>query len=53
MREEVIKMIPRFVYKDPRMRFDGEMRDAFDITFDEVMARMRRIKNGEVFGVEA
>uniref|UniRef100_A0A0D9XXW4 Exostosin GT47 domain-containing protein n=1 Tax=Leersia perrieri TaxID=77586 RepID=A0A0D9XXW4_9ORYZ len=50
MREEVIRMIPRFVYKDPRVRFDGEMRDAFDITFDEVMARMRRIKNGEILG---
>ncbi|KAF0921865.1 hypothetical protein E2562_020327 [Oryza meyeriana var. granulata] len=50
MREEVIKMIPRFVYKDSRVRFDGDMRDAFDITFKEVMARMRRIKNGEILG---
>ncbi|KAJ1265234.1 hypothetical protein BS78_08G063600 [Paspalum vaginatum] len=47
MREEAIKMIPRFLYKDPRVRFQGEMRDAFDITLDEMMARMRRIKNGE------
>lgn len=50
MREEVIRMIPRFVYKDPRVRFEGDMRDAFDITFDEIMARMRRIKNGEILG---
>jgi hypothetical protein len=47
MREEVIKMIPRFLYKDPRVGFQGEMRDAFDITIDEMTARMRRIKNGE------
>ncbi|XP_040385142.1 xyloglucan galactosyltransferase KATAMARI1 homolog [Oryza brachyantha] len=50
MREEVIKMIPRFVYKDPRVRFEGDMRDAFDITFDEIMGRMRRIKKGEILG---
>uniref|UniRef100_A0A804N4A1 Exostosin GT47 domain-containing protein n=1 Tax=Zea mays TaxID=4577 RepID=A0A804N4A1_MAIZE len=47
MREEVIKMIPRFLYKDPRVRFEGDMRDAFDIIIDEMIARMRRIKNGE------
>ncbi|CAM0907237.1 unnamed protein product [Alopecurus aequalis] len=47
MREEVIKMIPRFVYKDPRVRFEGDMKDGFDIAMDEVMARMRRIRNGE------
>ncbi|CAN6335824.1 unnamed protein product [Urochloa humidicola] len=55
MREEVIRMIPRFAYRDPRVRFEhdleGEeemtMRDAFDVTMDGVMDRMRRIKNGE------
>ena len=47
MREELIKMMPRFLYRDPRVRFEGEMRDAFDITMDGVMDRMRRIKNGE------
>ncbi|CAL4903722.1 unnamed protein product [Urochloa decumbens] len=51
MREEVIRMIPRFLYRDPRVRFEFEgeevMRDAFDITMDGVMDRMRRIKNGE------
>ena len=47
MREEVIRMIPRFLYRDPRVRFEGEMRDAFDITMDGVMDRMRRIRNGE------
>ncbi|OEL35617.1 Xyloglucan galactosyltransferase KATAMARI1-like protein [Dichanthelium oligosanthes] len=50
MREEVIKMIPRFLYKDPRVRFAGDMRDAFDITIDEVIARISRIKNGENLG---
>lgn len=50
MREEVIKMIPRFLYKDPRVGFEGDMRDAFDIAIDGVMARMRRIKNGEDLG---
>ncbi|PAN23592.1 hypothetical protein PAHAL_4G103200 [Panicum hallii] len=50
MREEVIKMIPRFLYKDPRVRFAGDMRDAFDITIDEVIARIRKIKNGENSG---
>ncbi|KAL6641725.1 hypothetical protein ACP70R_019906 [Stipagrostis hirtigluma subsp. patula] len=47
MREEAIKMIPRFMYKDPRVRFEGDMRDAFDVAMDKVMERMRRIKNGE------
>ncbi|KAF8736839.1 hypothetical protein HU200_014294 [Digitaria exilis] len=48
MREEVIRMIPRFMYRDPRVAFEGEkMRDAFDITMDGMMDRMRRIKNGE------
>ncbi|XP_047055677.1 xyloglucan galactosyltransferase KATAMARI1 homolog [Lolium rigidum] len=50
MREEVIKMIPRFLYEDPRVRFKGDMRDAFDVSFDEVMGRMRRIKNGQDLG---
>ncbi|CAM0952505.1 unnamed protein product [Alopecurus aequalis] len=50
MREEVIKMIPRFLYKDPRVNFQGEMRDAFDIAFDEAMTRIRRIKNGDDLG---
>uniref|UniRef100_A0ACD5XX83 Uncharacterized protein n=1 Tax=Avena sativa TaxID=4498 RepID=A0ACD5XX83_AVESA len=47
MRGEVIKMIPRFLYEDPRVRFQGDMRDAFDISFDEVMGRITRIKNGK------
>ncbi|CAN6207414.1 unnamed protein product [Urochloa humidicola] len=50
MREEVIKMIPRFLYKDPRVRFAGDMRDAFDIIVDEVIARIRRIKEEEDLG---
>jgi xyloglucan galactosyltransferase MUR3 len=47
MREEVIKMIPRFLYQDTRVRFEGNMTDAFDIAMDRVMERMRKIKNGE------
>ncbi|CAN6169609.1 unnamed protein product [Urochloa humidicola] len=52
MREEVIKMIPRFLYKDPRVRFAGDMRDAFDIIVDEVIARIKRIKEGKDLGRE-
>ncbi|TVU46755.1 hypothetical protein EJB05_06313, partial [Eragrostis curvula] len=47
MREEVIRMMPRFLYKDPTAAFEGQMDDAFDIAMDRVMERMRRIKNGE------
>uniref|UniRef100_A0ACD5ZQF5 Uncharacterized protein n=1 Tax=Avena sativa TaxID=4498 RepID=A0ACD5ZQF5_AVESA len=50
MREEVVKMIPRFMYKDPRVRFEGEMKDGFDIAMEGVMARTRRIRNGEDLG---
>ncbi|KAF8652115.1 hypothetical protein HU200_063065 [Digitaria exilis] len=50
MRKEVINMIPRFVYKDPRVRFAGDTRDAFDITIDEVIARIRMIKEEEDLG---
>lgn len=50
MREEVVRMIPRFVYKDPRVRFQGEMDDGFDVAVDAVLDRMRRIKNGEDVG---
>jgi hypothetical protein len=38
------------VYKDPRVRFEGDMKDGFDIAMDEVMARTRRIRNGEDLG---
>ena len=39
--------MPWLLYRDARVRIEGKMRDAFDITIDEMMARMRRIKNGE------
>jgi hypothetical protein len=32
------------------VRFEGGMRDAFDVSFNEVMGRMRRIKNGQNLG---
>ncbi|KAJ1259664.1 hypothetical protein BS78_10G173500 [Paspalum vaginatum] len=50
MREKVIEMIPRFLYNDPRVSFSGNMRDAFDIAIDEIIARIRKIKNGEGSG---
>ncbi|GJN38692.1 hypothetical protein PR202_gb27757 [Eleusine coracana subsp. coracana] len=50
MREEVIRMIPRFVYKDPRVKFEGDMKDGFDIAMDAILERMTRIKNGEDVG---
>ncbi|TVU51428.1 hypothetical protein EJB05_02859, partial [Eragrostis curvula] len=43
MQEEVVRMIRRFLYKDPTMPFQGKMEDAFDITRE----RIRRIKNRE------
>ncbi|WVZ79637.1 hypothetical protein U9M48_027193 [Paspalum notatum var. saurae] len=45
MREKVVKMIPRFLYNDPRVRFNGSTRDAFDIAIDEITARIRKIKD--------
>jgi len=39
--------LPWLLYRDARVRIEGKMRDVFDITIDEMMARMRRIKNGE------
>ncbi|KAM0900995.1 hypothetical protein ACQ4PT_020274 [Festuca glaucescens] len=50
MREAVIKMIPRFVYKDPTVRFEGDMKDGFDIAMEEIIARTTRIRNGEDLG---
>jgi xyloglucan galactosyltransferase MUR3 len=41
MGEEVITMIPRFIYKHPRVRFEGDMKDGFDVAMDALMDRMR------------
>jgi hypothetical protein len=34
-------MIPRFIYMDPRVRFEGDMKDGFDVAKDALMDRMR------------
>jgi hypothetical protein len=34
-------MIPRFIYKGPRVRFEGDMKDGFDVAMDALMDRMR------------
>ncbi|KAJ3680789.1 hypothetical protein LUZ60_015278 [Juncus effusus] len=43
MREEVIKMIPRLVYNDPREKLDS-IDDAFDVAINGVIERMKRIR---------
>ncbi|RCV18726.1 hypothetical protein SETIT_3G325700v2 [Setaria italica] len=45
MREQVIRMIPSIVYRDPRVPGDG-FRDAFDIAVDGMIERVSRIKRG-------
>jgi xyloglucan galactosyltransferase MUR3 len=44
MREEIINMIPKFVYTDPRYNVEG-IRDAFDIAVDSVIERTRGIRD--------
>jgi hypothetical protein len=45
MREQVIRMIPGIVYRDPRVPADG-FRDAFDIAVDGMIERVSRINRG-------
>ena len=45
MREQVIRMIPGIVYRDPRAP-SGEFRDAFDVAVDGLIRRVSRIKQG-------
>jgi xyloglucan galactosyltransferase MUR3 len=45
MREQVVRLIPRIVYRDPRAGAEG-FRDAFDIAIDGVIERVARIKRG-------
>jgi xyloglucan galactosyltransferase MUR3 len=42
MREEVIKSIPRLIYKDPRFKSE-DLKDAFDVAVDGVLDRIREI----------
>ncbi|PWZ52625.1 Xyloglucan galactosyltransferase KATAMARI1 [Zea mays] len=39
MRKEVIKLVPRLLYADPRYKLET-MKDAFDVTVDGVLERM-------------
>uniref|UniRef100_K4AJQ2 Exostosin GT47 domain-containing protein n=1 Tax=Setaria italica TaxID=4555 RepID=K4AJQ2_SETIT len=49
MREEVIRLIPRVVYADPRStRLD--FKDAFDIALDAVIDRVAKRRRGAVVG---
>ncbi|XP_039121977.1 xyloglucan galactosyltransferase KATAMARI1 homolog [Dioscorea cayenensis subsp. rotundata] len=43
MREEVVRMIPRLVYGDPRVRVEG-FKDAFDLAVDGVLRRVERLR---------
>ncbi|XP_022678892.1 xyloglucan galactosyltransferase KATAMARI1 homolog [Setaria italica] len=46
MREEVIKLIPRVSYADPRSRLET-IKDAFDVAVEGVLDTVARIKKGE------
>ncbi|KAG2543551.1 hypothetical protein PVAP13_9NG752400 [Panicum virgatum] len=46
MREEVIKLIPRVLYADPRSRLET-IKDAVDIAVEGVLDTVARIKKGE------
>ncbi|KAJ0971209.1 hypothetical protein J5N97_019168 [Dioscorea zingiberensis] len=43
MREEVVRMIPRLIYGDPRSRVEG-FKDAFDVAVDGVLRRVARLR---------
>ncbi|CAL5010566.1 unnamed protein product [Urochloa decumbens] len=48
MREEVIKLIPRVLYADPRSSSRLEtIKDAVDVAVEKVLDTVARIKNGE------
>jgi xyloglucan galactosyltransferase MUR3 len=47
MREEVISLIPRLLYADPRAPKLETLKDAFDVTVEGVLDRVARIRNGE------
>lgn len=44
MREEIINMIPKLVYNNPRYKVEG-IRDAFDVSVDSVIERIRWIRD--------
>ncbi|XP_048552514.1 xyloglucan galactosyltransferase KATAMARI1 homolog [Triticum urartu] len=49
MREEVVRLIPRVVYADPRSRRVG-FRDAFDVALEAVIGRVAKRRRGEAAG---
>lgn len=53
MREEVVRIIPRVIFADPRGRFEG-IEDAFDVAINGVLERVERIRRemeeGKSFG---
>ncbi|MQL87043.1 hypothetical protein Taro_019578 [Colocasia esculenta] len=52
MREEVIKMIPRLVYANPKARETSTVKDAFEVALEGVIERVDRLRkemrSGEV-----
>ncbi|KAH7666062.1 Exostosin-like protein [Dioscorea alata] len=44
MREEVIKMIPKLIYGDPRVELEG-WKDAFDVAIERVIERVGKIRS--------
>uniref|UniRef100_A0ACD5Y0K8 Uncharacterized protein n=1 Tax=Avena sativa TaxID=4498 RepID=A0ACD5Y0K8_AVESA len=46
MREQLVRMIPRIVYRDPRAKAGHGLKDAVDVAVDGVIARVWRIKQG-------
>ncbi|KAM0859662.1 hypothetical protein ACQ4PT_047039 [Festuca glaucescens] len=46
MREQLVRMIPSIVYRDPRATSGLGLRDAVDVAVDGVIDRVRRIKQG-------
>ncbi|KAK4266564.1 hypothetical protein QN277_027461 [Acacia crassicarpa] len=49
LREEVIKLIPRIIYGDPKSRFET-IEDAFDIAVKEILKRVENVRR-EIFNV--
>ncbi|KAK2995936.1 hypothetical protein RJ640_003728 [Escallonia rubra] len=45
MREEVIRLIPKVIYADPRSKLE-KLEDAFDITVKGVLERMEMLRRG-------
>jgi xyloglucan galactosyltransferase MUR3 len=54
MREEVIKLMPRLIYADPRYNKLQTVKDAFDVSMDGVLERVKtQINGGGDYGATA